>query len=32
MRLVEAAIAATPAASFDAFIAAHPELLETRRP
>jgi hypothetical protein len=32
MRLVEEAIAATPAASFDAFIAAHPELLETRRP
>jgi N-formylglutamate deformylase len=30
MRLVEAAIAAAPAASFDQFIAARPELLTTR--
>ena len=30
MRLVEAAIAATPAESFEEFIAARPELLTTR--
>ena len=30
MRLVEAAIAATPAASFEEFIGARPELLTTR--
>ena len=30
MRLMEAAIAATPAGSFEAFIAARPELLTTR--
>lgn len=32
MRKVEAAIAATPAESFEAFIAARPELLTNRRP
>lgn len=30
MRLVESAIAATPAESFDAFIAARPELLDRK--